>query len=176
MRRVRKKLFMYLIAALLIGWPIIQMVEMVVHHEPQENAEKLLYQVSFFQMELLGSYLTESVKISNTDGFNALRQSVYSAQFAHDHLSSAYGESHLPRLDSLAQLMQYLLRLQIGGGRPLKTEEQQTIAEVNRQYAEIYDAYGKLVTSSGALVSSQADRMAKADKAISELLKKKLLQ
>ncbi|CAG7630902.1 hypothetical protein PAESOLCIP111_03242 [Paenibacillus solanacearum] len=176
MRRLKKKLWLYAILILLIGWPVIQMIGMLTSDKPREKAEKLLYQVSFFQMELLGSYLTESAKATNTGALNALRQAVYSAQYVHEHLTMAYGASELSQLESLSQLLQYLMRLQVGASRPLKPDEQQLFLDINAQFAEIYDAYSKLMTSRGSVIGSQNDRLVKADKTISDLLKKKLLQ
>ncbi|CAG7648004.1 S-adenosylmethionine decarboxylase [Paenibacillus allorhizosphaerae] len=176
MRKLKKKLWIYGIVAILIGWPLVQMIGMLTHEKPQEKAEKLLYQVSFFQMELLGSYLTESAKATNTGALNALRQAVYSAQFVHQHLTMAYGSNELSKLESLSQLLQYMMRLQIGASRPLKSDEQQLFMDINMQFADIYDAYSKLMSSRGDVVGSQNDRLVKADKAISDLLRKKLLQ
>ncbi|WP_284637847.1 S-adenosylmethionine decarboxylase [Paenibacillus silviterrae] len=175
MRNHRKKWFMYAILALLIVWPISQIVGMLQTDAHREEADKLLYKVSFFQMELLGSYLQDAGVVRDTESLAALRQSLYTANYTHDHLVLAYGESALTKLESLSQLMQYILRLQIGGQRPLKTDELQTLSEVNRLYADLYDAYGKLL-SGGDIVSSENTRLAKADKAIAELLKKKQLQ
>jgi hypothetical protein len=72
--------------------------------------------------------------------------------------------------------MQYVVRLQIGGPRPLKTEEAQTLDQVRKQYADLYDAYGKLMSSTNKIDSSQNDRLIKIDKAMTDLLRKKLLQ
>ncbi|UUZ89474.1 hypothetical protein LJK87_25480 [Paenibacillus sp. P25] len=47
---------------------------------------------------------------------------------------------------------------------------------MNRQFADLYDAYGKLLSSGGDIVESQNIRLEKADKSITDLLKKKLLQ
>ncbi|WP_163858807.1 S-adenosylmethionine decarboxylase [Paenibacillus elgii] len=176
MKRFRKKLFMYLIVAVLIIWPVLQIAELIGRKAPPEKAEKLLYQVSLFQMELLGSYLQETGKLKDTEALSALRQAVYSASFAHDHLALAYGDSSLAKLDSLAQLMQYLLRLQVGGSRPLRAEEAQTLGDVSKLYTDLYEAYAKLMSSGADIVGSQNDRLMKSDKAIADLLRKKLLQ
>ncbi|AEI44994.1 hypothetical protein [Paenibacillus mucilaginosus] len=141
---------------------------------PQERAEKLLYQVSLFQMERLNSYLLESAKIRDTAELDALRQAVYSAQFTHEHLAQAYREGEVAPLPSLQALMQYLLRLQVGGSRPLKAEEQQTLAEAGNLYSDIYTAYSELVSESGGVSGSGSGRMTEADEELAKLLKKKL--
>ncbi|MCZ8513323.1 S-adenosylmethionine decarboxylase [Paenibacillus filicis] len=176
MRKWRKKGFMYAIVVVLVVWPIFQVVHLLGKPSPVERPDKLLYQVSLFQMELLGSYLQTGTKSQTTDGLNALRQAVYSAQFAHDHLILAYGEARLTKLDSLSDLMQYILRLQVGGGRQLRADESQALNDVNNQFAVLYDAYSKLLSSGGDIVSSQNSRLQEADKSISLLLKRKLLQ
>lgn len=176
MKRFRKKIFMYIILILLIAWPLTQMVEMLTANRASAKPEVLLYQVSLFQMELLNSYLLDSGKFKNTDSLNALRQAVYSAQFAHDHLVQAFGEAKLAKLESLGEILQYLLRLQIGGERPLKSDEIQTMVEVGKQFNEMYEAYGKLLSTTGGVVDSQNARLSKSDQSVTELLKKKLLQ
>ncbi|MCZ8519112.1 MULTISPECIES: S-adenosylmethionine decarboxylase [Paenibacillus] len=174
MKRTRKKWFMYTVVALLILWPLLQIAELLGAKAPQEPAEKLLYQVSLFQMERLNSYLLESTESQNTEELNALRQALYSAQFAHGHLALAYGEEEMSPLSSLQTLMQYLLRLQVGGSRPLKPDELQTLAAAGRLYGELYASYGELVSSNGSIAGSKNDRMAEADEALTEFLKKKL--
>lgn len=166
---------MYVIIMILILWPLIQITQMLSRDGHREDADKLLYKVSAFQMELLSSYLQDTAKTRDTESLTSLRQSLYTAHFTHEHLVLAYGESSLTKLESLSQLMQYILRLQIGGQRPLKSDELQTLSEVNKQFTELYDAYTKLLSGSD-IVSSQNSRMIKADESIIELLKKKQLQ
>ncbi|UUZ84384.1 hypothetical protein LJK88_12185 [Paenibacillus sp. P26] len=176
MRRWKRIWLLYAFVGVLIAWPLIQTIHLLGKDAPVERADKLLYQVSLFQMELLGSYLQTGNKSQNTDALNALRQAVYSAQYTHEHLVMAYGESKLAKLESLPSLMQYILRLQVGGARRLKPEEAAVLGDVNRQFADLYDAYGKLLSSGGDIVESQNIRLEKADKSITDLLKKKLLQ
>jgi hypothetical protein len=175
MRNARKKWMMYFIVAILIMWPVVQITQLLAGDDRREDADKLLYKVSAFQMELLSSYLQDTAKTRDTESLTALRQSLYTAHFTHDHLVLAYGESNLTKLESLNQLMQYILRLQIGGQRPLKSDELQALAEVNKQFTELYDAYTKLLSGSD-IASSQNTRLEKVDQSITELLKKKQLQ
>lgn len=173
--RLKRKVLLYVILMFLVIWPVYQIYEMATGHGEKEDAGKLLYQVSLFQMELLGSFM-QDVEKKDTGALNDLRQAVYTANFTHEHLVLAYGTDHLTPLTGLSQLMQYVIRLQIGGNRPMKADESQAMLEVRRQFAELYDAYGKLLSSHNDIVSSQNDRLIKADKAIQELLRKKLLQ
>ncbi|MFE5320176.1 S-adenosylmethionine decarboxylase [Paenibacillus sp. NPDC056579] len=172
----KPNIIIYVIVAFLIIWPLYQIIGMVRGHSETEDAGKLLYQVSLFQMELLSSSLHDVDKAKDTNSLNPLRQAVYTASFTHEHLVQAYGAKKLRPLEGLSQLMQYLLRLQIGGQRALKGEEVQTLTESRRLFEEIYDAYGKLMSSGGSMVSSQNNRLVKADKEMVELLRKKLLQ
>jgi hypothetical protein len=82
----------------------------------------------------------------------------------------------LTALHSIEQLVQLVLRLQIGGERALKPEEKETLAKAAVTFKDIYEGYGKLLTSSGKPVSSQNDKLAKLDGELAELLKKRLLR
>ncbi|TBL81872.1 S-adenosylmethionine decarboxylase [Paenibacillus thalictri] len=169
------RLGVYILIGLFAVWTVVQVAGAFHGTSEKGDPGKLLYQVSLFQMELLGSYLHDTDKTAAAAGsLNELKQVLYSASFTHEHLVMAYGEDQLTPLQSLGQLQQYLIRLQIGGQRPLKPDESQTLLEVNKQYNELFDAYGKLFSSGGSVIGSQNDRLVKADKAISELLKKKL--
>ncbi|MED4601180.1 S-adenosylmethionine decarboxylase [Paenibacillus validus] len=175
MKRQRKKWFMYAVVGVLVLWSGLQIVELAGRGTPVERADKMLYQVARFQMELLGSHLTESAKAKDTDGLNSLRQAAYSAAYAHEHLVLAYGEGKLAKLEAPSKLLQYLVRLQIAGTRPLKADEQQTLAEAARGFAALFAAYGSLMSPGDAVVSSQNTKLTEADKALAELLDRKLL-
>ncbi|MCR8629620.1 S-adenosylmethionine decarboxylase [Paenibacillus radicis (ex Xue et al. 2023)] len=176
MRRRRKLLF-YVFLLLAGCWSLYQINSLIMgSHTEKQNAGKLLYQVSLFQMELLGSFLHDANQSQGTEGLDMLRQAIYTANFTHEHLVLAFGEDELVPLKGLTQLMQYVVRLQIGGQRPLKADESQTLEQVRKQYADLYDAYGKLMSTDHKIVSSQNERLIKTDKAMTELIKKKLLQ
>ncbi|WP_028547658.1 hypothetical protein [Paenibacillus sp. UNC451MF] len=172
----KRKWVMYVILAFLIVWPVYQIIGMVSEHSEKQDAGKLLYQVSLFQMELLSSYLHDTDKVKDTESLNPLRQAVYTANFTHQHLVLAFGENSLTPLESLSQLMQFVIRLQIGGQRPIKSDEVQALLEVRKQFDDLYDAYGKLLSSRGDIIASQNQRLQKDDKAMTDLLRKKLLQ
>jgi hypothetical protein len=172
----RRKLIGYLLLIFLIGWPLYQISQMVGSHVEKQDAGKLLYQVSSFQMELLGSYLHDVNQLQGTGGLDLLRQAVYTANFTHEHLVLAFGEDKLTRLNGLTQLMQYVVRIQIGGQRPLKPDEARTLEQVRQLYEEMYDAYGRLLSPSYGIVSEQNKRLVKTDKDMTELLKKRLVE
>ncbi|PZE19953.1 S-adenosylmethionine decarboxylase [Paenibacillus xerothermodurans] len=172
----KAKFFTYILILFLLGWPAYQIYGMLNQPSHKEDAGKLLYQVSLFQMEMLGSFLHDMDKAQDTGRLDALRQAIYTANFTHEHLVLAYGEEEVAPLRGLSQLMQYVVRLQIGGQRPLKAEEAQTLAEVRHHYAELYEAYRKLMSPRNQIVASQNEKLAKTDKAVADLLRKKLLQ
>ncbi|MEK3720914.1 S-adenosylmethionine decarboxylase [Paenibacillus sp. FSL H8-0034] len=172
----KRRLVLYLLLIFLLGWPLYQIYAMAQGTTEKQDAGKMLYQVSLFQMELLSSYLQNIDKVKDTESLNALRQAVYTANFTHDHLVLAFGDPALTTLAGVPELMQYMLRLQVGGQRSLRSDEVQTLVEVYKQFSIFFDAYGKLLSSRLDINSSQSAIMAKADQAISELLRKKMQQ
>ncbi len=164
---------MYAIVAVVVLWSALQVAELSEREKAGEPADKMLYQVAYFQMELLGSHLAESARARDTDQLNALRQAVYSASYTHEHLVKVYGKERLARLESLSGLLQYLLRLQVGGTRPLKAEEQAMLAEASKRYAGLFEAYGKLMNDGGRVIGSQNSALKAADTAFAALLDRK---
>ncbi|MDD9269889.1 S-adenosylmethionine decarboxylase [Paenibacillus sp. GCM10023248] len=176
-RKLTRKAILYSIVIFLIIWPIYQLVQMIGPHKEEHDATHLLYQVSLFQMELLKSYLEEASKSKSTDELDASELALYSAGFAHERLVLAAGGSEfLTPLSSITQLSQYLQRLQVGGERALKPEEQQILKEAATQYKSMYDIYEKIMASNGDIVTSQNDKLAKLDTDLTTFLRKKLLQ
>ena len=116
MRKQRIRVVMiWAVLLFLVAWSFVRFIELKTNdHDTGGNAVQLLYQVSAFQFELLGNALQEAVDASTTDGLNMLRQSLYTANYTHEHLVLAVGTKRLTPLDSLTDLMQYILRLQIG--------------------------------------------------------------
>ncbi|GAA3408388.1 hypothetical protein ACFFNY_12910 [Paenibacillus hodogayensis] len=171
-----RKMALWLALLLLILWPISRIYGYLTQHRESANASLLLFQVSQFQIELLNSSLAEATKAGDTKELDALRLSAYSANYVHERLVQAVGDDRLTPLRSVEQLVQCVLRLQIGGSRALKADEKEALGEASRAFKDVYEGYGKLLTSSGKLVSSQNDKVAKLDEQLAELLKKKLLR
>lgn len=177
MRRSRMRgSIVWIALAIAAGALFYQLYGLVHANTGGRDATRLLYQVSLFQMELLNSSLNAAGSAQNTDQLDLVKQTVYAANYAHERLVLALGEERLNDLSSLTQLMQYILRLQVGGQRALKPDEQQTLQDAGKLCSQMYEAYGKLLTSSDAVVSSQSAKLAKLDGEMSSLLKKKLLQ
>lgn len=171
-----RKFGIWIVLLVLIGWPIYRIYGYMSQHKESYEASLLLYQVAQFQIELLNSSLSEAAKAKDTKELDSLRLSAYSANYTHERLVLAVGGDELTALHSIEQLVQFVLRLQIGGERALKPEEKETLAKAAVTFKDIYEGYGKLLTSSGKPVSSQNDKVAKLDEELAELLKKRLLR
>lgn len=159
---------------LLCLWPLSQLFHFFQGKANEKDAGYLLYQVSLFQMELLNSYLQDPGRIEQTTQLDPLKQALYSATYSHERLVAAFGEKHIPSLRSLSELMQAILRMQIGGQRTLKKEETGALQEAAKLYGVIYENYQKLVSSSGSPISSNGKALAEADDQLAKLLEKKL--
>jgi hypothetical protein len=138
MRRMQAgKLTVYGLVLMLSIWPIFQAIDLFQSKGSDTNPTHLLYQVSLFQMELLSSYLQQTREITDSAQLDALKQSLYSANYTHERLALAVGSDHLAALSSMNQLMQYVLRLQVGGHRVLKADEKQTLLDAAVQFHEM---------------------------------------
>lgn len=164
------------IAGILIMFSFYQIGTLLHKGKTSHDAARLLYQVAQFQMEMLNSSLNDSAGWSDTTQLNSVKLAAYSANYTHERLVMAMGEEHLAALESLPELMQYILRLQIGGRRTIQPDELAVLQKSGALFKEMYEAYGKLLSSGGQVVSSQNDKLMKTDKVITELLHKKLLQ
>jgi len=164
----------YLLVGLLAIGTLWQLLTWTGSKEEKGDAVRLLYQVSLFQMEWLGSYMNDAGGVKSTDQLDSLKQAAYSAGYTHERLTLAVGGGRLAKLSSVDELLQYILRLQIGGARPLKPEEAETLQQASKTYRKLFEDYGKLLTAGGELIESQSTKVSKADKEIAELLRKKL--
>jgi hypothetical protein len=165
-----------LIVAVMLGWPAYQLYGLYNSHSGKHQAGYLLYQVAFFQMELLNHYMGEAGKAAETSQLEGLKQAAYSAAYTHERLVLAYGKGRLAELQSVPLLLQYLLRLEIGGQRPLRPEESQTLQELGKMFKAFYADYAKLLDSDKNVTASQNGKLAKTDLAMAVLLRKKQLE
>ncbi|MFC0212630.1 hypothetical protein ACFFK0_09150 [Paenibacillus chartarius] len=140
------------------------------------NAVIQLYEVAELQIELLGSTLKQSVGAKQAAELEPLKQAVYTASFTHERLATAVGEDRMPPLNSLKELSQLMLRLQLSGARPVKAEEVQLLQKAADVYDELESAYDQLLSSRGEVVSSQSRALAEADDKLLKLLKKESLK
>ncbi|HZG87076.1 S-adenosylmethionine decarboxylase [Paenibacillus sp.] len=137
--------------------------------EPAADAKRMLYEASLFQVELMSGYTGEAARAASTGDLNGLKQAAYSADYTHARLAKALG-GRVPELRSASALMELIIRLQIGGERPLKPEEAEALAEAAPYFAELHDAYAALMDEGGAVNAGAAERLRQADKEIADRL------
>ncbi len=176
MRRGPGSWLLILIVCFMIGWPIYQITVLLQSNKHAGDATKLLYQVSAFQMELLNSFLSEAEKSSGTDQLNSLKEAVYSADFTHQRLVLAVGDNKLTPLKSLNELLQYIMRLQIGGNRTLQPGEIKVFQDSVKQFEQMYQIYNDLFSDGGRVYSLQNDKLKKFDDQLYSMLHGQLLK
>jgi hypothetical protein len=163
-----------LVGMLLVG-SVVQTVRWLRGDSAGEgDARKLLYQVSEFHIELLDSLLHEAGNAKTSGELESLKQALYTATYTHERFAMAVGTDRIAPMESLNGLMQLMLRLQLGGSRPLKADEVKALQAASTIFDEIAESYGKLLSSGGDVLSSQSGNIAEADEKLSELLKKQL--
>lgn len=161
-----------LIIVFLLVWPLFHISGMLKQSRNDQDAGYLLYQVSLFQMEMLASLLGEAEKASHTGQLNALLQTAYAANYTHERLLLAVSKDRLAPLDSLPQLLQYIMRLQLGGERVIKPEELETLSELKQGYDTIYEQYSKLMRNNSRKVTASAnEQMKKTDADLTHRIK-----
>jgi hypothetical protein len=138
------------------------------------DARTLLYQVSEFHIELLGSLLHEAGNAKTSGELEPLKQALFTATYTHERFVMSAGSKQLAPLESLNELMQLMTRMQLGGSRPLKADEVKTLQEASTIFDELQMSYGKLLSSGGSILSSQSGKIADADEKLALLLKKQL--
>jgi hypothetical protein len=148
---------------------VVQLMGMLRPTQKLADAKRMLYEASLFQVELLSGFIGEAANVPGTEGLNALKQAAYSVEYTHGRLVQAWG-SPLPELHSVPLLMEFMIRLQIGGGRKLKPEEAELFAAAAPHMQEVYEAYAVLVSPDGQLNGISAARVKEADEAIVKLL------
>lgn len=135
---------------LFAAMPLWQLADWLSLKGKRDKTVVLLYQVTLFQMEMMDKTISEKSNVTSTAGLEEWRSAVYSAAYAHERLANALSD-HLPvKLEGLEALMQWIARVQVGGGRSLAKEE----AELLRQAAPLCT---KLVSAYGRLVDDEAD-------------------
>ncbi|WP_199618458.1 hypothetical protein [Paenibacillus alkalitolerans] len=168
MRKGPRTIVLVVIAVMGV-WTVIQLIGALRSDNTSEDAKILLYEASLFQVELLSGFAGEANRLAATDQLNGLKQAAYSVEYTHGKLLKAWG-APLPELRSVSRLMEWIVRMQIGGDRALKAEETELLGAVGPHFQQLHAAYAQLLTQSGHIVGSQADMMKKADDAIVKLL------
>jgi len=148
---------------------IIQWIGMLRPGETREDARLLLYEASLFQAELVAGYVGEAAIAADTGELNGLKQAAYSLDYTHERLVRGWGDG-MPELRSAAAVVDWIGRLQIGGGRPLLPREADTFAALAPHMQELYDAYRTLVSDGGEVDAASAERIRQADAAVADLV------
>lgn len=177
MRKINfKKIIILLGLLIIVVWPIYQLKDLFTSNVEKQDAFKMLYQVSLFQIEMLSSYLNEAVRAQHTEQLHALKQAAFSANFTHERYVLAVGSNKLNNLESVSAIMKYVLRIQIGGQREVKGVERETLQEVSRAFRDVYNTYQTLLDSSDRIISSKSHDLKQMDREIFDYLGEKLLE
>jgi len=170
-----KKMMYALIAAIAVGWPLMELVQAASdRHDPYE-AVRLLHQVSVFQMDGLYSRLQQAESAETAGELEGLLHSAYAAQYTHERLMLAAGAGEKP-LASVDALIQYILRLQMGIGGHLTAEDSEMFREAADLFEELHNPYRRLIGSDGKLNSSNETAVWRADEALHRVFRQKLLE
>lgn len=176
---MRKKPWGAAVLILLAGWmvllPLWQLADWAKIKREKGDAVQQLYEVAQFQMELLGSTMNEAAAVKTSGQLNEWKRAAYSAAFTHERLVTASAGEALPgKLESMEMLLQWIMRVQLGGERPLKPEELELMKEVAKRYKALFEAYGRLRDKDGDPVSAAAGELTRADRELADVLRKKM--
>jgi hypothetical protein len=169
--------FIILIVSLMLGWSLNSVYHVVNSHVGKPSDSHLLYQIAVFQIEMLNSTLLDIPNIKSTQQLTILKQMAYAVDYTHERFLISLGTNKVTELSSLKRMMDYILRLQIGGDRTLKLEEIQIFIDTSLLYKQLYENYAKLMPDGeGGIVASENTKIHKADIAITNIFSRKLLQ
>lgn len=178
MRRIRIRTWLLAaLAAFCVGWPLVQWVSAVNDRSDPYEPVYLLYQVSMFQLELLHNQLEQAAGAVRSEGLDLLRMSAYSVHYTHERLRlAASPKGELAPLVSVEEMLQYILRLQVGGSRELNDGETAVFAEASERFRALYEAYRTLIGAKGKVIASQNRELERRDRELYELFHQKLLE
>ncbi|WP_438444360.1 hypothetical protein [Gorillibacterium sp. sgz5001074] len=161
------------VACMMLILPLWQLADWHRTRAEQEDTLELLYQVADFQMELLGSTLGDAAQLKSVGQLNEWKQSAYAVGFVHDRLSQAVGNRDLPRLESVNALLQWIMRVQVGGDRTLRQEESELLKETAQRFRSMAETYAKLMDG-GSIREGARSRLVQEDGELAALILKKL--
>lgn len=168
--RIRRWM-LWFVLLFMISYPVYQIFDFMGTKETRADAVQMLYEVSLFQMEMLHSELQEAATAERSSELNELKKTVYGANFTHDRLVAVVGSKSLYPMDSIKELMEYIMRLQIGGDRGLTDEEKEGLVQISEQFSQCYELYRELFSSEGKVYGSKRDELHQLDQSISQLIK-----
>ena len=132
-----------------------------------EPAE-MLFEASLFQVEILASRAAEAARAETTGDLDGLKQAAYSVEFTHALLRRTKG-GDFPELAGVTALLEWIVRLEVGGERRLRSEEAERLAAAAPHFAELYDAYAG-IRNGGREGAAALERVKRADGRIREIL------
>lgn len=148
-RRRAVRLLITILPVLMIFLGAYQLYDLYASRNAHQHASRMLFEASYFQMELLSRFMSEASAAKFSSQLDALKHAVYSASFVHERLARSYPAGQIDPLDSLEALLQFVLHLQIGGDRPLKDTETQLLQELDPLLTELSEAYAGMITNDG---------------------------
>lgn len=163
-----------LLALFMLVMPVWQLMDWKEAKRSSGETVRLLFEVASFQMEVLGSAMNETGQVKTTGQLNEWKRTIYAADYTHERLVQAVGGDRLPMLHSADALLQWIMRLQIAGDRPLRGEEIELMKEVSKRFRPMIEAYGKLMGTDGSLNGTRSGELGKADQELAEYIRKKM--
>ncbi|AJS57493.1 hypothetical protein [Paenibacillus sp. IHBB 10380] len=168
-RKGKDRLFLCVLIVL-VAFVVYEGYRMVRPTATQEDAGKMLFEVTYFQMEVLNTSLMDALQVSYTEDLNALKLAAYSAHYSHERMVRTYGKGHLQSLSALEQLLDRITKWQIGGNRPLTDSERDLLTQYSTNFAELLPVYSLLLDHNDRIASSQADHIKQIDENLDSLL------
>lgn len=165
------RLVVWLVPIVLICWAGYQLIDLYASRSAHQDASRMLFEASSFQIELLSRFMSEASSARTSEQLDALRNAAYSASFVHDRFTRAFPPGHIAELASLNELLQAMLHLQIGGDRPLKAEEQAVLKELEPVLAELSTVYSTLMSEDGTIQRYERRMLEELDRQVISLLK-----
>lgn len=163
-----------LLFILFAAMPLWQLADWRSAKKGQEQAVALLYQVTLFQMEMMDNTVSQQQVPAATTELEEWKRAIYSAAYAHTRLSAAADGQMPAKLEGLETLLQWITRVQVGGGRALAKEEAELLRQAAPFCAKITAAYGKLMNDGAGVSGSASGELKKTDAELAEMVKKKL--
>ncbi|MGF7047172.1 hypothetical protein J2T13_001674 [Paenibacillus sp. DS2015] len=158
-RRKGKDILFLCVLMVLVACIVYEGYRMMRPSVKQEDAGKMLFEVTHFQMEVLNTSLMEALQASHTEDLNALKLAAYSAHYSHERMVRAYGTDNLQSLSALRKLLDMITQWQIGGNRPLTDNEHELLTKYSTIFAELLPGYTLLLDNNNRIVASQADHI-----------------
>jgi hypothetical protein len=165
------------VVMVMLGWIFNSLYQLFHTTSEQQNGSHLLYQIALFQIELLNSSLADITNLKSTQHLKIIKQAAYSVDYTHERYLISLGSNKTVELYSMKRMMDYILRLQIGGDRPLKPEETQAFVNTGILFKQLYEEYAKLmINPNSGIIASQNAKIHKVDQALVDIFSRKLLQ